>query len=344
MHFDPREQERREENNMSTHKIRCILLAMSVVGALTSSCRSPNSGSAAPAIQAPLTTNTQKSPANQTDSPPDKIGAASFPENANCPSLPGPMIQIQPMDLTSSIEKSSIRVGVDNLGRPVGESLLAQLAQTIEFVEWPEMNAVPFSTTAQDATGNTQGPNGNPRFDQAYIQVVPQNELSDRWYAVRVRQLPAGIGLPKYAKHETLPDGSIGARFSPGSHPTLTTVRVCNVDDPEKSSVTVEFSERVAVTPDISKLIAIGSGPSSCVLEFDFSKMPPAPSARFLRFACSRLAPSATVDLSISDAIKSPSGGGLERVGVGGARIDHRISGAELGEWAENCRAFKLKE
>ena len=73
------------------------------------------------------------------------------------PVRPEPTVWFQPMDLTTSVRGTPIRVGVDNLGGPVATATLDDVGRNLTLRTWPELtnvparaNAVPYSGAADE--------------------------------------------------------------------------------------------------------------------------------------------------------------------------------------------------
>ncbi len=313
---------------------------------LATSCRSNGSESGQriePLASAPGMP--RKNGTEQTFGPGDKSDEPAFPSESGSPLRPGPTIQFQPSDLTSAIEKSPLRVGVDNLGAPIGIELLNALAAAIHLYEWPEMREVKFSFTVNDVTGGTRAADGYPKTDQAYVEIIPAAPLDDRWYAMTVSSLPTGISAPRLAWHETLPDGTLGVRFSPGSHPTLAAVRVCDKGD-GNTVVLADFSERVSSGGAGSRAFGLGlanlaGGPEpTCVFDAASGL---GGGARFHRATCKGLAlDKVPIKISVEANLASVSGRSLESPGQGPRGIDQVISSANLRNWGSGCRIVRL--
>ena len=204
------------------------------------------------------------------------------------------------------------------------------------------MRSVPFSYSESDVTGGDHAADGYRKSTLAYVEVTPSTTLADRWYAMVLSALPSGVSLPRLASHETLPDGTIGARFSPGSHPTLTSVRVC-----EKGSgqtvVIADFSERVT-HPQPAHMMDIHLSPSAgsaaaCAL--DLASFGPDPS-RFVRSVCQGVALNTTpAELALDGAIVSANGRGLESPAKGAGPISIVLSSANMAGWGDGCTIIR---
>jgi hypothetical protein len=316
-------------------RVAMMVCSVSLLVAV-SSCRS--NGPESEATSAVATTSPAKRGNEQTDTPGDE---GRFPPGASTPLRPAPMIQIQPSDLTTSIDKSPLRIGVDNLGTPVGPAILQAVAREARLYEWPEMNEVQFSVTTHDVT-QTHAPSGYKSGEFAYVEITPASALADRWYAITLSSLPSGVTLPRYAQHETLPGGAIGARFSPGSHPTVSAIRVCEKAGGQKVVMT-DLSERVTVDANASNLFGMGVASQSaakaptCI--FDAPVSSGVTSAKFIRYTCQGLAlDSMPMKMSFHRNIKSAAGRGLELPGKGAGPLEHTLSAATLTDRGDGCQ------
>jgi len=132
----------------------------------------------------------------------------------------------------------------------VDEAFLADLAGRIVVETWPEGQAIPFATQAAD---------GAPA--QKLVTVTPQQALDDRWYLTGLASVPRAV-LPL----ARLPDGRVGTRFRPGSHPRVASVQLCPVDA-TSVKLLLGCSEPVtfARAPEEIVSLSVAGAASSCV-------------------------------------------------------------------------------
>lgn len=167
---------------------------------------------------------------------------------------PNPTVQLEPADLTTSVGDSPLHILVSNLGAPVGDELLKEIAASVTLKTWPEMVPVPVLTAnAIDVAGANED-----QYAHVYLQSAAR--LTDRWYALVVDALPAGVDWPTYANVFVDAKGSRMTRFRVGSQPTVASLRSV-IKDAGKQVVYVDFSERI--TGDLS-LVTLTSAGTTC--------------------------------------------------------------------------------
>ena len=200
-----------------------------------------------------------------------------------------------------------------------------------------------FSRRFTIVEGGNYAADGYRKSELAYVEVSPVAPLENRWYVVQLASMPAGLALPKYTEHQRLPDGKLGARFSPGSRPTVTSVRVCERKG-GNTSVILEFSERITQesnVADVVRLADVGSSTARpCTVEMPPEAVSPhGTSAKVVRFACEAVdVGTSSFRLTVADSVSSPSGGTLESPGNGRTAIEQTIPGARLTPWGDGCR------
>jgi hypothetical protein len=201
-------------------------------------------------------------------------------------------LAIEPVDGTTAQNGSDLQLRLYQASGVVDEAKLQALAAAALLESWPERVPVAF------AIDRLAEP---PLVGSQILRVVPQTPLEDRWYVVGVRSpLPAAI---RYGM--ALPDGTMGSRFRPGSHPRVAQIQFC-----EKAAagmkLLVLFSEPVMFTRSADEIVSlqIAGSPSPCV---SYWTMPAG-----LYFTCASLTPNDQVVVSVGAGIQSASGGAVE--------------------------------
>jgi hypothetical protein len=164
------------------------------------------------------------------------------------PVEPVPQAFLEPMDMSSNVGQSPIQMTLHvSQGGRVSDELLAELPDQLSLVEWPEMTAVAVvKRTARAPEGAAVA---------ASVAVIPARPLADRWYALRVARLPAGLSWPTFAPHRSLGEGAI-TRFRVGSDPQVASVRICAKDG--ASALIVDFSERLELADPKQVVVTYG--------------------------------------------------------------------------------------
>jgi len=186
-------------------------------------------------------------------------------------------------------------------------------------------------------------PGGIPRIPRATVEIQPLKPLPDGWYVLKVFSVPSGLALPRFGSRQTLPDGSLGARISPGSHPRPAAVKVC----PKEGGVTVvsiEWSEAVVRPRDVSSAATVRevSAPSmagDCVPDSG----QPDGSVRAMRFLCQNVP---TVGgrflVRLDRGVRGIGGGNLDiRVNAATGKADTEVAVDSMQPGADGCKTFR---
>jgi hypothetical protein len=261
---------------------------------------------------------------------------------------PDPIVQLEPLDLTTSVGSSPLHILVANAGDPVGAELLQRIADTVKIKTWPELDDV--SATVSEIT-DTTGNSGEDEY--AHIYLAPSSQLSDRWYALYVEKLPQGVAWPVYSSTLTLADGSHVSRFRIGSEPVVASVRV--LQGAQKRAVYVDFSERISGD---SSLVGLSYARNGVATSCKAQSMTPAAvstatdgssgvstntkpsdvSAKDIRLSCSDAVDSGQpIQLTIRPGLRSASG-----PSVGGGRmLQFRIDPSEWRDWGNGTKLYR---
>jgi hypothetical protein len=172
---------------------------------------------------------------------------------------------------------------------------------------WPERAPVAFTTD-------------RPAAGYRVVRVVPSAPLDDRWYVNGLTSLPSLITYDAQ-----LPDGTIGSRFRPGSHPRVSHIQFC-----EKAGggmkLLVNFSEPVTLSRTAEEIVTlkVGGVASPCT---SYGAGPDA-----LYFTCDALSPTAAVVVTVA----SDGAAGVSSVSLEGGSWPVNIGSLT----ADSCRIF----
>jgi hypothetical protein len=270
-----------------------------------------------------------------TSLPPGRMGSAPRP-------LPTVVFQFE--DLTSAVGKGPYVVAVRNSGKAVGETMLRALAQELRLHSLDGKREIPLRTTFVDVVGDGHGPNGYPKIGLARVEVEPTVPLPDDWYVLRIRALPPGFAVPRVAARQTLPDGGIGVRIAPASHPRPAAVRLCEKRD-GVSVMVVEWSEEMpypsTASPGASVRDATSSTlPADCVLD---PSVPAAMPTKRFRFLCQNVPKvGGRLVLGLDPSTSSVSGKQLELpVAASGGKAEAELALDSMQPAGEGCKILK---
>lgn len=210
------------------------------------------------------------------------------------PFRPLPRVQINPLDLSTSVGESPIELLVDNLGKPVGSAALEAIAKSVRLVTWPEEQPVASTYRTVDTTGSA----GEDAYAHVYIR--PQATLEGRWYA-----LVAPDTLPN-AQWMIFSDTNVKgstrySRFRPDSQLIVTSIRV--YEEGKGSTVYVDLSERVA-----GNVSGVSLQGATCKAD----TIREAQSTNSVRFVCAESVSARAVQLAIAPGVQSLAGKSLE--------------------------------
>jgi hypothetical protein len=126
--------------------------------------------------------------------------------------------QLSPPDLTTAADVSALSVWADAPG-PVQVDSLQAVAATISLVTWPEGISVPWTAQYHVAPSSS----GRDRFSMILVQ--PRDQLSPRWYALKVAELGSGMAVRKMTYHgDGVSPGGTMVRFRPDSAPRVVAI------------------------------------------------------------------------------------------------------------------------
>jgi hypothetical protein len=253
-----------------------------------------------------------------------------YPSQPGSPK-PQPVIWFEPTDMTTALGPSPLKVGLDRLGLNVDTKDIGTLAQEVSLATWPEL-ALVASTNA--LVPFAADPNGGKR---AYVQLNPTATLPDRWYVLRVAKLPAGFQTPPFSVHHQLADGSLGARFRPGSDPRVWGISFC-----EKPgaiyAINVFFSERVIAPAGATASLEVRQGGNK--LQLAVGQEPPSFGLEAIHLSTEKLDPAATLEFAVLPGITSVDGGTPLKDQTAKTSFSYQTVVAKLQPWGAGCRKF----
>lgn len=145
-------------------------------------------------------------------------------------------VQLEPPDRSTALGAIiAPLVVIDGGGETLSKIDKAALEASISVRTWPESTIVPTkkTTTMDIASAN-----------RLTVSVQPTEALGDRWYALHLDKLPAGVGLPVRPGFVSKDGGSTHfTRFRRDSAPTVANVTVCGKGG-STYSVFAQLSER----------------------------------------------------------------------------------------------------
>jgi hypothetical protein len=212
---------------------------------------------------------------------------------------PAPVVTlaIEPGDGATAWGGRDMVVTVTDTGRLLNPEGRADLPNHFYVHTWPEGTPVPITTDEV----------ASPNEAQWAIRVTPALTLDDRWYVVGASDLS-----PRILSNVKLPDGTIGARFAPGSHPRVANVQFCegapkgDEGTAPSMKLVLGFSEPVTPPADPLAAIAVAAGGQPVRCESYGAD------AGALYFTCEGLSLATPVTLSVADGIATPAGVALE--------------------------------
>lgn len=254
---------------------------------------------------------------------------------------PLPTIFFESEDVTSAIGSGPIVIRINSFGAPVADDLLKALAGQIHLYTGDQSSEIPIQATVRSASQGTYTSDGRRQIPRATVEIQPTKPLADTWYVLKVVSVPNGFALPLFGNRQTLPDGSVGARLSPGSHPRPAAFKVC----PKEGGVvlvSVEWSEPVLHPTDVSSVATIREVSASsavCVAAPDQGGK----SARTTRFLCQNVpAVGGRVSVALDAGIKGVAGRSLDipvNASTQKATVEVALDSMQAG--GDGCKIFR---
>jgi hypothetical protein len=211
-------------------------------------------------------------------------------------------------------------------GKPLGNDRLAALSKQLVLVAYPDGTVVDTDVAVTDATDTTL---------QARIELSPRTALSDRWYAVRLKTVPAEAKahFPTTGPHHALEAGGGEARFRTGSEPRLRQMVLCPKDDGAVSGV-VSYSENIAESSAASFLLTQGA--AAC--DFSQPTMPGTPKTAVTRvdfqFRCTGIDLKNAFAFDTGKLVKSASGSAV-------GQETYSVDAASLPRGVDSCAIWR---
>lgn len=224
--------------------------------------------------------------------------------------IPNAYLTLTPADGTTAALDAGLGLSVYDPAGLLDAAAIEALRRATVLETWPEKALVPAVATLTGAGGSSG----------VAIRLTPSDALADRWYAVTLGSLPAGL-----AETLRLQEGAAVARFQPFSHPTVRSIDICE-KSPPGSKLIVSFSEPVAYPTDVSTLVSLAVAGLASPCEVDDA----GPSGLHLR--CAELTSSSHATISVGAGLQ-----GASMVPLAPVAFD--IDVAELP--AGSCRTFR---
>lgn len=243
------------------------------------------------------------------------------------PVRPNPIIWFEPMDLSTGVGQTVPKIGIDNLGEPVPENLLASLERNAHLERLASGDVIG-SRMEKDAGSPTGDPRGS-------VQFHPNTQLAAEWHILRLAALPEGLDEPTFPSHIKFSDGSIGVRFRNDSFPMLWGVKFCEKGDREL--LILEMTERVMADPGAPDLVMVRQGDRlvSCSIANDLGS---AEGTGALVLSCGKLEHEEDIDVTLADSAF---------VGLSGVPLQppfsHAVAPTSLVPWGEGCRVSRTE-
>jgi hypothetical protein len=197
-------------------------------------------------------------------------------------------VRFDPFDGATAQSGRDLMIHVEEAGLVVDDAMLADLGARLRVRTWP--GGAPIAITTQTGTGSFP--------TDKVVRVTPDATLEDRWHVLLLDSLPKGF-FPR----TKLDDGTVGARFRPGSHPRVAKVDLCG-KDVLGMKVLLTFSEPVQPPPGAVVSFAISGHATDCDLNDSRSDG--------MNFFCGELGAKASLTLSLGSGIVAASGVALE--------------------------------
>jgi hypothetical protein len=243
-----------------------------------------------------------------------------------------PVDWLESADLGTDIAETIPRVAIENAGNPLDRAVLDGLALATNLVTWPENVTV---SAAADVQNIPAGVAEKANY-RAFIYLRSQVPLTDRWYALRVSMLPSGLHWANQQSNLAQADGSLLARFRPGSDPVMTDIQMCAVA--ANQAIRVTFSERMTATTPLDSSVHVSSGDASVDCAADSNPIP-TDGAFSVSWKCAALDPSAQTRIHPEKTFKSLSG----KLGrdPNNTELDYSFMLNALPTDASGCRVYR---
>jgi hypothetical protein len=226
-----------------------------------------------------------------------EVDTTTFP---NAPATDDFTVWFMPNDNSTMVATSPLGLGIEGPATEVPTDLVASVAAAVSIVTYPELT--PVDTHAEVAQARAQ--EGAPA--RATVTLEPTSPLTDRWYAVRLPTMGSNLHMAAFQPHRRMPDGSVVARFRPGSEPVISGVRICG---PRSGSyrVLVDTSEQIAATDRLVDSIRLlqGGRPVACRAVPSFE---PYANGHSLIVDCDGFDPDRPFDVAVRDDLLSMDG------------------------------------
>jgi len=251
---------------------------------------------------------------------------------------PKSALQIEPRDLTSMAADVPLRISVNSVSEHRQLPQLRAVAARTRLVELQGGVQIPCNISVHEKKKNVHGEFGYPTTVPAYVGVEPASKLDPaKWYDLQVVSLPDDV-VPATLGVRVLEGGGASARFSPGSHPTLAAIRRCARTD-GSHMIDLDFSENVKADVDVREKTHLDHEDRKVACQL---ALPPSKIARTLHFKCTGGSVAGPFQLSVDQALESPSGGMFEVPLKGRKAFSTRVDEVMWKEYDHGCSILAM--
>jgi hypothetical protein len=232
-----------------------------------------------------------------------------------------------------------LRVRVNSVSEHRQLPQLREVAARTRLVELQSGVQIPCNISVHEVQKNVYGEFGYPTTVPAYLGVEPASKLDPaKWYELQVASLPDDV-VPATLGVRVPESGGASARFSPGSHPTLAAIRRCAKTDGSQM-IELDFSENVKAGVDVKDKVHLKHEDAKVACQL---ALPPSQIARSLHFKCAGGgAATGPFQLSVDQALESPSGGTFEVPLTGRKAFSTRVDEAMWREYDHGCSVLTM--
>lgn len=257
---------------------------------------------------------------------------------------PLPLIQFQPLDMTSALSADAeLVISVRDSGNPIDTGVLAALQKEVALVALASGAELPVDIKVVNTGGGAYAENGYPRAPSARIAVSSKTPLAEGWYAITIKSLPPRLRLPEFGSY-SFPGRGFGARFAIGSAPSIASIRACEKSN-ARSVIIVDFSERVVRDDALLRGTQfrgsfLAGQTTGCVVDLPESD---SGTTKLVRFVCEHLDPKARHQLLTDPNVRSADGAYLGASGEKWTRPNTVVPRAidldltQMKPWGQGC-------
>ena len=196
---------------------------------------------------------------------------------------PPAVLWFDPADGETARHEMDIVVTADG---NLSDAAFADLAKRLFLKTWPERTPVAATTVINPAGGG-----------EREARLTATDALDDRWYVAGIDALP-----PHVVPQTRMPDGAVGARFRPGSHPRIRQISFCKKQDPAATALLIDFSEPITASAPPGGLVSVAFAGRAVSCVFVTTLIATS------ELVCPELASAASVTVSISAGFSGATG------------------------------------